>query len=297
MRQVLQELGTGRTVLAEIPAPAVGPGRLAIATRCSLISAGTERMLIEFGRAGWLERARQQPEKVHQVLEKIRSDGLLPTIEAVRTKLDQAIPLGYSNVGVVVELGSDCNGFAIGQRVVSNGGHAERVSVPWTMCARVPDAVTDEAAAFAVLGAVAVQGLRLAAPTLGESFVVTGLGLIGLLAAQLLRANGCRVMGIDTDPVKTAVARRFGVSTVDLARGEDALAAAEHFSRGRGVDGVLITTATQSTEPVTQAARMLRKRGRIVLVGVAGLEFDRADFYEKELSFQVSCSRVRTGAV
>ncbi len=288
MRQVLQELGSGRTLLQEVPAPGIPRRGLQIATRRSLISAGTERMLVEFGRAGWLEKARQQPDKVWQVLDKARTDGVAATLAAVRSKLDQSIPLGYCNAGVVI--GTDAPGFRIGERVVSNGPHAEVVAVPANLCARIPDGVSDDAAAFTVLGAIGLQGVRLAAPTLGESFVVTGLGLIGLITVQLLRANGCRVLGIDPDPTKTALARRFGASTVQLDSGEDPIAAAELFTRGGGVDGVLITAATDSDEPVAQAARMCRKRGRIVLVGVAGLQLNRADFYEKELSFQVSCS-------
>jgi predicted dehydrogenase len=290
MRQVLQSLADGRTVLTDVPAPKAARGGLLIRTSRSLISAGTERMLVDFGRAGWLERARQQPEKVQQVLAKVRTDGLLPTIDAVHSKLDQPAPLGYCNVGSVVEVGSDVRGFAPGDRVVSNGPHAELVAVSRNLCARVPDGVSDDEAAFTVLGAIALQGVRLAAPTLGERFVVVGLGLVGLLAAQLLRANGCRVLGIDPDPAKAEVARRFGADIVALDRGEDPLAVAETFSDGQGVDGVLITAATRSNEPITQSARMCRKRGRIVLIGVVGLELNRADFYHKELSFQVSCS-------
>ena len=289
MRQVLQELGSGRTILAEVPEPATPQGSLRIVTRRSLISSGTERMLVEFARAGWLERARQQPDRVRHVLGKARTDGVAATYEAVSSKLDQALPLGYCNVGEVsaVTITTD---FAVGDRVVSAAAHAEVVAVPANLCARIPAGVPDDAAAFTVIGAIGLQGVRLAAPTLGEAFVVTGLGLIGLITVQLLRANGCRVLGIDPDPAKTALARGFGATTVELGRGEDPLAAAEEFTRGRGVDGVLITAATTSDEPVSQAARMCRKRGRIVLVGVAGLQLNRADFYEKELTFQVSCS-------
>jgi predicted dehydrogenase len=212
------------------------------------------------------------------------------TIAAVRSRLDQPVPLGYCNVGVVVEAGSDTRGLAVGDRVVSNGPHAEMVAVSRNLCARIPDAVSDESAAFAVVGAIGLEGIRLAAPTLGESFAVIGLGLIGLVTVQLLRANGCRVLGIDPDSSRCALARQFGADTVELDRGQDAVSAADAFSRGRGVDGVLITAATDSNEPVAQAARMCRKRGRIVLVGVAGLHLAREDFYAKELSFQVSCS-------
>src|SRR3954468_6616173 len=173
-------------------------------------------MLVEFAQANLLQKARQQPEKVRQVIAKVKTDGLLPTIDAVRSKLDQPIPLGYCNVGRVVELGSGAEAeFALGDRVVSNGPHAEIVCVPKNLCSRVPDAVTDDSAAFVVLGAIALQGIRLIQPTIGETVVVTGLGLIGLLAVQILQAHGCRVLGIDFDPTKCALARQFGAETVD----------------------------------------------------------------------------------
>ena len=247
-------------------------------------------MLVEFGKAGWIQKARQQPDKVLQVLEKVKTDGLLPTLDAVLSKLDQPLPLGYCNVGTVLDVGPGVVGFSKGDRVISNGKHAEVVSVPVNLAAAVPDGVTDDDAAFTVLGAIALQGVRLANPTIGEAFVVTGLGLVGLLAVQLLRANGCRVLGIDFSPERLALAESFGAETICLRGGQDPVAAAEGFSRGRGVDGVVITAATTSNEPLHQAAQMCRKRGRLVLVGVAGLELSRADFYEKELSFQVSCS-------
>lgn len=290
MKQILQKMKSGETEVAEVPCPSVTPGHLLIRTRASLISAGTERMLVEFGKAGWIEKARQQPDKVRQVLDKIRTDGLLPTLEAVQAKLDQPIPLGYSNVGVVEVLGAGVEGFSVGDRVVSNGPHAEMVSVPKNLCARIPNGVSDDEAAFTVLGAIALQGARLAQPTLGERFVVMGLGLIGLLAVQILQAHGCRVLGIDPDPTRRALARQFGAETRGLGTEDDPVPAALAFSGGQGVDGALIAAATQSSQPVHQAARMCRKRGRIVLVGVTGLDLHRADFYEKELSFQVSCS-------
>ena len=290
MKQILQSLKTGATEVAELPCPAVKRGQLLIRSSHTLVSAGTERMLVEFGKANWLDKARQQPDKVRMVLDKIRTDGLMPTVEAVFNKLDQPLPLGYCNVGTVLEAGAGIGDFDPGDRVVSNGKHAEVVSVPVNLCARVPDAVTDEDAAFTVLGAIALQGIRLMQPTLGETVVVTGLGLIGLVAVQLLRAHGCRVLGLDFDPDKLALAKSFGAEVVDLSTGQDPVTAAQAYSRGRGVDAVIITASTKSNEPVHQAALMCRKRGRIVLVGVTGLELSRADFYEKELSFQVSCS-------
>jgi predicted dehydrogenase/threonine dehydrogenase-like Zn-dependent dehydrogenase len=290
MKQILQNLRNGKTEVADVPCPAIKRGHVLVGTTNTLVSAGTERMLVSFGQSSLLGKARAQPDKVRQVLDKIRTDGLAPTLEAVFNKLDQPLPLGYCNVGQVLELGDGVTEFSIGDRVVSNGHHAEVVSIPKNLCCRIPDRVTDEAAVFTVIGAIGLQGIRLIQPTLGESFVVTGLGLIGLMTVQLLRAQGCRVLGLDFDPRKLALAEQFGASVVRLADGEDPVAAANTFSRGRGVDGVLITASTSSNEPVHQAAIMCRKRGRIVLVGVAGLELSRADFYEKELSFQVSCS-------
>ena len=292
MRQILQHLASGETLLAEVPVPVVRDGHLLIRTEASLISLGTEKMLVAFGQGNIIEKARQQPEKVKQVLQKIRTDGLFATIDAVRAKLDQPLPLGYCNAGSVIECGmrnAEC-GIGIGDRVVSNGPHAEIVCVPRNLCCRIPDGVPTEAAPYTVVAAIAMQGIRLAAPTTGETVVVIGLGLIGLLAVQILRASGCRVLGTDFDAARCALARSFGAETVELAGEADPVSAAQGFARGRGVDAVVITAATKSSEPVSQAARMCRKRGRIVLVGMTGLELNRAEFYEKELSFQVSCS-------
>jgi predicted dehydrogenase/threonine dehydrogenase-like Zn-dependent dehydrogenase len=290
MKQVLQNIKDGSTALAEVPCPQVGAGQLLMRTSCSLISVGTERMLVDFGKANPIEKARQQPDKVRMVLNKVKSDGLIPTIEAVLNKLDQPLTLGYCNVGQVLEAGRGVEGFVQGDRVASNGKHAEVVSVPVNLCARIPDVVSDEEAAFTVVGSIALQGIRLVQPSLGEAVVVTGLGLIGQITVQLLRAHGCRVLGIDFDLAKLEMAKSFGAEVVNLGAGEDPVQVADLFSRGRGVDAVIITAATKSSEPMHQAAKMCRQRGRIVLVGVAGLELSRDDFFKKELTFQVSCS-------
>ena len=213
-----------------------------------------------------------------------------PTIDAVFNKLDQPLPLGYCNVGRAVEFGAGITGFKVGDRLISNGKHAEVISAPVNLCAKVPDAVSDDVAAFTVLGAIALQGIRLVQPTLGETVVVTGLGLVGLMTVQLLRANGCRVLGLDFDKDKLDLARQFGAEVVDLSAGQDPVKVAETYSRGRGVDAVIVTAATKSSEPIRQGAHMCRKRGRIVLVGVTGLELSRDDFFKKELTFQVSAS-------
>lgn len=290
MKQILQDLTNGNTRVVEAPAPQVSPGNILIYTTTSLISAGTERMLVEFGKASLIDKARQQPDKVRMVLEKVRTDGLMTTVDAVRSKLAQPLPLGYCNVGVVAEVGRGVEGFKPGDRVVSNGPHADVVKIPRNLCAKILGNVDDESAVFTVMASIGLQGIRLAQPTLGEAFVVTGAGLIGLLTVQLLRAQGCRVLAIDLDDNKLALARKFGAAVCNPGRGDDPVAAGMVFSRGQGVDGVIITTSTKSNDPVAQAAKMCRKRGRIILVGVTGLELSRADFYEKELSFQVSCS-------
>ncbi|HVL01988.1 MAG TPA: bi-domain-containing oxidoreductase [Dongiaceae bacterium] len=290
MKQVLQDLRTGATSVENVPCPMVQPGQVLIRTVQTLVSAGTEKMLVDFGKASLIEKARQQPDKVRMVLDKIRTDGLVPTLEAVRAKLDQPIPMGYCNVGVIVQCGDGVAGLLPGDRVISNGHHAEMVTVPKHLCARIPDAVNDDQASFTVMAAIALQGIRLVQPELGETVAVIGLGLVGLLTVQLLKASGCRVIGFDFDAERVSLARQFGAESVILREGVDPVAAALAFTRNVGVDAVLITASTRSNDPVHQAANMCRKRGRIVLVGVVGLELSRADFYEKELSFQVSCS-------
>jgi predicted dehydrogenase/threonine dehydrogenase-like Zn-dependent dehydrogenase len=288
MRQILQNLKNGETSLVDAPCPKNIKSNILIATNKTVVSAGTERMLVNFGKASYINKAKQQPDKVKMVFNKITTDGLMTTVNAVRSKLDQPLPLGYCNAGTVLE--SDADGFNAGDRVVSNGNHAEVVRVPKNLCVKIPDDVDDESASFTVLGAIGLQGIRLIQPTIGECFVVTGLGLIGLLCVQMLRANGCRVLGIDYDSNKCEMARKFGAEVVDLSKGEDPVIVSQGFSRGRGVDGVLVTAATQSDEVMHQSAEMCRKRGRIVLVGVVGLNLRRDDFFKKEITFQVSAS-------
>lgn len=289
MRQILQNLTTGETNVVDVPVPGPRPGHLLITSSCSLVSSGTERMLVDFSHSSLVQKALKQPDRVRQVLRKAATDGVAATYAAVRSKLDEPLPLGYSNVGVVRDTGGQGD-FEVGDRVVSNGTHAEVVSVPWNLCARIPDGVSDASAVFTVMGAIALQGIRLAAPTLGETFVVVGLGPIGLLAVQLLRANGCRVLGVDLDPLKCEMASGFGAEVINPSRGADVVGHAMDFSRGRGVDGVLLTLSSKSDEPVSQAALMCRKRGRLILVGVTGLGLRRDDLYQKEISLQVSCS-------
>ena len=282
MRQLIQHLGSGRTELVDAPAPGPRRGRLLVRASRSLVSLGTERMLVEFGRAGWLSKARQQPEKFRAVLAKVRTEGLFPTLAAVRSKLARPIPLGYCHVGEVLDAGQ-VPGFAVGDRVVSNSPHAEVVSADPAFAARVPAAVSSAHAAFAPLAAVALQGLRLVSPQQGETVVVMGLGLIGQLAVRLLHARGIVVIGVDPDEAKRAVAAQAGATAWDAATPLPPVLAS-------GAAGVLITASTSSDEPVNLAARLCRRRGRVVLVGVTGLTLNRADFYQNEVSFQVSRS-------
>lgn len=289
MKQIIQSFKTGETILEEVPAPQVARGKVLIQTSRSLVSLGTERMLVEFGKSNLISKARQQPEKVKQVLDKIKTEGLMPTLEAVFNKLGEPLPLGYCNVGRVIAVGEGVNEFKIGDRVTSNGQHAEFVSIPQNLVAHIPDQVSDEEAAFTVIGSIGLQGIRLLNPTLGETVVVIGMGLIGLIAAQLLIANGCKVIGVDIDQEKLNLSNRWGVIPFNPRSG-DVVKFVESVTNNIGADGVLITASAKTDEIISQAARMSRKRGRIVLVGVIGLHVSRADFYEKELTFQVSCS-------
>lgn len=291
MKQVIQDLKTGETTLLDIPCPKASNGTIVIKTRASLISLGTERMLVNFGKANLIDKARQQPEKVKQVIEKAQTDGILATIDAVRSKLDSPMPLGYSNVGTVVARGDDVTEFEIGDRVASNGAHAQFVRVPTNLACRVPECVTDEAATFTVLGAIALNGVRLIEPTLGERVVVIGLGIVGLLAIQILRANGCQVIGFDYDPRKCEIARSLGLQAVDLNVCDSPVdLVMKSFSKGAGADAVLIAASTPSDTPVNNAAEMCRKRGRIVQVGATGLNLKRDPLYKKEISLRVACS-------
>ena len=290
MKQILQDLRSGKTWLEELPVPNPQPGEVLIKTRFSLVSLGTERMLVEFGRAGWLEKARQQPDKVKMVIDKVKTDGLKTTMDAVKNKLDQPIPLGYCNVGEVIETGEGVNNFKIGDRVISNGPHAEYVSIPKNLVAGIPEEVSDEDAAFTVIGSIGLQGIRLLDPSFGDTIVVIGLGLIGMIAAQLLSANGCKVLACDLDERKVMLAQEFGIDAFVSNANSNPVDYVMAVTNQVGADGVLITASAKTDQIISEAARMSRKRGKIVLVGVIGLQISRAEFYEKELTFQVSSS-------
>ena len=274
--------------MEDIPAPQVQKGKVLIQTSRSLVSLGTERMLVEFGKSNLISKARQQPDKVKQVLDKIKTEGLMPTLEAVFNKLGEPLPLGYCNVGRVIAVGEGVSEFKVGDRVASNGQHAEYVCIPKNLVVQIPDNVSDDEAAFTVIGSIGLQGIRLLKPELGETIVVVGMGLIGLICAQLLIANGCKVIGVDIDDEKLNLSRKWGVIPFN-PRGGDIVKFVE-AETGVGADAVIITASAKTDEIISQAARMSRKRGRIILVGVIGLNLSRAEFYEKELTFQVSCS-------
>ena len=290
MKQIIQNMNNGATILEEVPVPQTKAGQLLIRTTRSLVSLGTERMLVEFGKANLIAKARQQPDRVKMVLDKMKTEGVLPTLEAVFNKLNQPLPLGYCNVGIVEAIGNGVHTFNVGDRVASNGNHAEYVCVPENLAAKIPDNVTDEEAAFTVIGSIGLEGIRLSDPTFGETFVVIGLGLIGLVTAELLRANGCIVIGYDYDQRKVALARTKGIHAFNPAEGTDPTKFVQQYTNQIGADGVIITASNPSDEIIHQAAEMSRTRGRIVLVGVVGLNIRRDDFYQKELTFQVSCS-------
>lgn len=290
MKTILQHLDSGTTEIVDVPAPSLKPGsvKVLVHNTHSLVSIGTERMLLEFGRGSLLSKARQQPDKVREVIDKAATDGILKTIDAVRSKLAKPIQLGYCAAGTVVDPGN--SEFSAGDRVVSNGHHAELVAVSRNLVTRIPDSVTSEDACFAPVAAIALQGIRLAKPELGETIVVMGLGLIGQLAVQIALAHGCRVIGTDYDAAKVALANRAGAIGIQLSDAANLEAQINAVAGPESVDAVLITASTKSNDPVHQAATACRKRGRIVLVGVTGLDLRRDDFYKKELSFQVSCS-------
>ena len=290
MKQVFQDLNTGKQRIDNVPTPNINKNQVLIQTSCSLISSGTEGMLISFGKSNYIKKAKQQPDKVKDVINKISSDGILETVQAVRSKLEKPIPLGYSNVGKVVKVGSAVKNIKVGDRVASNGPHAEMVAVNQNLCILVPENVKDEEATFTVITSIALQGIRLAKPDFGETFIVSGLGLIGLLTCKLLLSQGCNVFGIDPDQERCNLAKSFGVKCLKIGEGIDQVSWSLNLTKNIGVDGAIITASTKSIEPINLAAKACRKKGRVILVGSSPINLTRDIFYEKELSFQVSCS-------
>ncbi|NOX90116.1 MAG: Gfo/Idh/MocA family oxidoreductase [Calditrichaeota bacterium] len=288
MKQLIQYFRTGKLELIDAPVPKATAQNIVIASKRSLISVGTEKMLLDFGKASYLSKAKQQPDRVKQVIDKIKTEGLITTAHSVWSKLNEPVHLGYSNVGQILEAGSQVKGYEKGQRVVSNGPHAEVVRVPWTLTASVPENVADDEAAFTVPGAICLEGVRLLDPALGETIVVVGLGLLGQITAQILTANGCRVLAFDIAGEKVEFARQQGIEAAlsgSIAENVEFVLGA---TDGIGADGVIITASASSEELLSQCALMSRKRGRIVLIGVIPITVPRNLFYEKELTFQVS---------
>ena len=293
MKQVLQNRKTGRPFVGEVPVPALQRGRVLVRTVASLISAGTERASVELVSKGLLQEARQRPDLVKAVVAKVKSEGLLNTFASVRDKMAASQSLGYSAAGIVAEVAEDVTEFHIGDRVACAGvgfaSHAEVLSVPKNLCVHLPPEVSFEAGAFGTLGAISLQGVRLAEPTLGESVVVIGLGLVGQLTVQLLKANGCRVFGLDLDPARVSLAMELGADHA-VVSSEEAATELYEWTRGRGADAVLITAATDSNQPVELAARVSRLKGRVIVVGMTGLDIPRQPFFSRELKLIISMS-------
>jgi len=273
-----------------VPSPRVKPFHVKIEAELSVISPGTEKSLIAFARAGLLQKARLQPEKVNQVRRKIQTDGISETLKSVRARADEPIVLGYSSVGRVVGIGAGVSGFSLGDRVVSNASHSEIAVVPANFVVKVPKQITSQDAVFGVLGSVSLQGIRLLEPSLGETIVVIGLGVIGILACQILRAHGCDVIATDISQERVNLARSLNIPSFVSAGHDFTKAEVSQRNNGLGVDGVVIATSTDDSEVLSLAASVCRKKGRLVLIGTAGPKFQRSDFYDKELSFQVSSS-------
>jgi predicted dehydrogenase/threonine dehydrogenase-like Zn-dependent dehydrogenase len=291
MKQVVQSVRSGDLRLVEVPAPQIGPSEVLVATGCSLVSAGTERAVRKLASANLVEKARARPDLVRQVLRKARADGVLPTVRAIRTRLDDEMPLGYSAAGTVIEVGEAVTGIRPGDRVATGGaGHASVQAVAGLLATRLPEGVSDADAAFATVGAIALHGFRLAEVGPGSRIAVIGLGLVGQLAGRLARAAGCEVVGIDVNPWAVEHAEGGSVDLALLEAGDDTTAAVAAWTRGLGVDAVLVTAATRSSDPMRRAPDLARDRATLVLVGDVGLELDRRPLYEKELSLKVARS-------
>jgi predicted dehydrogenase/threonine dehydrogenase-like Zn-dependent dehydrogenase len=287
MKQVVQDVRTGKQRVVEVPPPMVKPGHVLIANAFSLISAGTEKAAIELARKSLLGKARARPDQVRRVVEKIRQEGIFNALEQVARKLDEPMTLGYCSAGIVLAAGAGVQEFKPGDRVASNGPHAGVVCVPRHLCARVPDNVPLDHAAVAVLGAIAMHGMRLAQLDLGGCAAVIGLGLVGQLAVALLKAQGCKVLATDPDLARCAVARLMGA---DIAEPDMPVSLVMDHTGGFGADAVLIAAATTSDQPVQRAIEYVRKKGRIVAMGAVGMNLPRRPFYFKEAEFVVSCS-------
>ncbi|MBN1912293.1 MAG: bi-domain-containing oxidoreductase [Pirellulales bacterium] len=294
MKQLLQNLKSGKISVEDVPRPALFPEGILVRTRRSLISAGTERMMLQLGKKSLWGKAKERPDLVKKVLDKVRRDGFLATFKTVRDKLDSDMPLGYSNCGEVIEVGARARRFEVGQRVACAGAkyanHAEVNYIPRLLAVPVPENVSYEAAAYGTVGTIALQGVRLADMRVGEVAVVMGLGLIGQLTVPIVKASGCRVVALDVSPDRVRLAAEHGADLALTLEGDRTERQVLDFTRGRGADAILITAATSSNEPVEQAARLARDRARVIMVGVTGMDIPRKPYFEKELTFMVSRS-------
>lgn len=290
MKQLIQSFKTGELGLFEVPAPVCEKNGALVQTTVSLVSAGTEKMLVDFAKKSMLAKAKDRPDLVKQVVDKMKKEGVRNTLEKVFTKLDTPIPLGYSLAGHVIEVGKNCSGVNIGDRVACGGAgyanHAEINYVPKNLMVKIPDGVDDIDASFVTVGAIALQGVRQTAPLLGEKIAVMGLGLLGQLTVQLLKANGCKVIGSDIDPDKMALAKKLGCD--EVCHASELIAKTNEFTGGYGADAVIIAASTSSNGPITDAAEISRMRGRVVLVGMVGMDVPRNTYYKKELEIKLS---------
>lgn len=290
MKQLIQSFKTGELGLFDVPAPVCDNNGALVQTTVSLVSAGTEKMLVDFAKKSMLAKAKDRPDLVKQVIDKMKKEGVRNTLEKVFTKLDTPIPLGYSLAGRVVQVGENCSGVSIGDRVACGGAgyanHAEVNYVPKNLMVKIPDGVDDIDASFVTVGAIALQGVRQTGPLLGEKIAVMGLGLLGQLTVQLLKANGCKVIGSDIDPDKMALAKKLGCD--EVCHANELLVKANEFTGGHGADAVIITASTSSNQPIIDAADISRMRGRVVLVGMVGMDVPRNSYYKKELEIKLS---------
>lgn len=294
MHQVLQNVKTGDTTLEQVPPPTLHSGGVRVRTAASLISAGTEKMLIDLAQKSYLGKAKARPDLVKQVLQKVKKEGLWNTFQKVTSKLERPMPLGYSAAGIVEQVGADVRGLQVGDRVAMAGAgyanHAEINFVPKNLVAPIPEGVDFDEAAYATVASIALQGVRLARPQLGEYVAVVGVGLIGLITVQLLKANGCRVIGIDLDARKVEMANRMGLDQGVVSSTEDPASVVDAFTGGRGVDHTLITAATKGNGPIELAGDVTRRKGQVVVVGAVGMDIPRDAYYHKELEVKVSMS-------
>ncbi len=292
MKQIIQSYKTGKMEVVEVPIPGCGENGILIQTKSSLVSAGTEKMMIDLAKKSLLGKAKSRPDLVKQVLEKMKKEGFQSTIQKVMTKLDSPVPLGYSCAGEIIMSGKNVMGFSKGDRVACAGAgyanHAEINFIPKNLFTKIPDSVSFEDASFVTVGSIALQGIRQLNPTIGEKIAVIGSGLIGQLTIQLLKANGCNVIAIDINKNKLLLAEEMGADKTALS--SDMFSCIEDYTKGVGVDGVIITASTKSKQVMTQAGEICRIKGRVIIVGLFPIEIPREIYYKKELECKLSMS-------